>query len=109
MSSLRRLEGESDPADMVAIVAITCPQCGRRGTMVLGFGPAATAEDADVLHELIDDRGDDKLPGDTAPREEATTGPPVTPPVDPIGVSSRAIMRDALEEFLRRPRRDEER
>ena len=47
MSSLRRLEGMSDPADMVAVVAITCPVCGARGTSILGFGPTATSAHPD--------------------------------------------------------------
>ena len=49
MSSLRRMEVASDPADMVAVVALTCPRCATAGTAVLGFGPAASAEDGDVL------------------------------------------------------------
>jgi hypothetical protein len=72
MSSLRRLEGESDPADMVAIVAITCPACEARGTVTLGFGPMATIEDSDVLTNLRDDRADSKAPGNSAHGE--TTG-----------------------------------
>jgi hypothetical protein len=72
MSSLRRLEGESDPADMVAVVALTCPACGARGTVVLGFGPMATPEDSDVLQGLRDHRGDSKAPGNSAHGE--TTG-----------------------------------
>ncbi len=72
MSSLRRLEGASDPADMVAVVALTCPRCATQGTAVLGFGPAASAEDADVLGALRDRRGDDAAPGNSAPGE--TTG-----------------------------------
>jgi hypothetical protein len=69
MSSLRRLEGESDPADMVAVVALTCPACDSGGTMTLGYGPAATAEDGDVLLALRDHRGDDMAPGNSAPGE----------------------------------------
>ncbi len=69
MSSLRRLEGASDPADMVAIVAVTCPQCQTKGTAVLGFGPAASAEDSDVLAGLRDHRHDAKAPGNSAPGE----------------------------------------
>jgi hypothetical protein len=72
MSSLRRLEGASDPADMVAVVAITCPVCGSRGTAILGYGPSATPQDADVLKELRDDRDDSIAPGNSAPGE--TTG-----------------------------------
>jgi hypothetical protein len=72
MSSLRRLEGESDPADMIAVVALTCPSCGAKGTATLGFGPAASAEDSDVLGVLRDRRGDARAPGNSAPGE--TTG-----------------------------------
>ena len=72
MSSLRRLEGASDPDDMVAVVAITCPACGARGTVILGFGPTAAPEESDVLKELRDDRGDAEAPGNSAPGE--TTG-----------------------------------
>lgn len=69
MSSLRRMEGASDPADMFAIVALTCPHCGARGCAVLGYGPMATAEHSDVLRTLSDERGDTKLPGNSAPGE----------------------------------------
>ena len=71
MSSLRRMEGASDPADMVAVVALTCPACRQRGTAVLGFGPAASAEDADVLGALRDRRSDGAAPGNSAPGEAA--------------------------------------
>jgi hypothetical protein len=72
MSSLRRLEGESDPADMVAVVALTCPSCGAQGTAVLGFGPMATEQDAYVIQGLRDHRGDTNAPGNSAHGE--TTG-----------------------------------
>ena len=72
MSSLRRLEGASDPADMVAVVAVTCPVCGTRGTSILGFGPNTTEQDAAVLKGLRDDRGDSAAPGNSAHGE--TTG-----------------------------------
>jgi hypothetical protein len=72
MSSLRRLEGASDPDDMVAVVAITCPACKARGTAVLGFGPMATAQDSDVLQGLRDERADATAPGNSAHGE--TTG-----------------------------------
>jgi hypothetical protein len=64
--SLRRMEGASDPSDMLALVATTCPVCGSRGLLVLGFGPMASSEDADVLAALQDRRGDDL---DLAPRD----------------------------------------
>ncbi len=44
-----RLEGASDPADMALLLAGSCPRCGARSTVVLGFGPNASEEDADVL------------------------------------------------------------
>jgi hypothetical protein len=72
MSSLRRLEGESDPADMVAVVALTCPACGARGTAVLGFGPMSTEQDSYVIQGLRDHRGDTEAPGNSAHGE--TTG-----------------------------------
>ncbi|MEO7371284.1 MAG: hypothetical protein ABI949_09445 [Ilumatobacteraceae bacterium] len=72
MSSLRRLEGASDPDDMVAVVAITCPYCGAQGTVVLGFGPMATLQDSEVLKGLRDDRDDATAPGNSAHGE--TTG-----------------------------------
>jgi hypothetical protein len=72
MSSLRRLEGESDPDDMMAVVALTCPACSAKGTVTLGFGPAASSQDADVSVALRDHRGDEHAPGNSAPGE--TTG-----------------------------------
>ena len=72
MSSLRRLEGASDPSDMLAVVAITCPACAARGTVILGYGPMATQQDADVLQGLRDHRGDAEAPGNSAHGE--TTG-----------------------------------
>ncbi|HEY4333999.1 MAG TPA: hypothetical protein VGM78_15565 [Ilumatobacteraceae bacterium] len=71
MSSLRRLEGESDPDDMMAVVALMCPACGAHGTVTLGYGPMASAQDADVLGALRDHRGDNKAPGNSAPGETA--------------------------------------
>lgn len=47
MSHLRRLEGASDPDDMVAVLAITCPNCQAKGALVAKYGP--TAPEGDVL------------------------------------------------------------
>jgi hypothetical protein len=69
MTSMRRLEGASDPDDMLAIVAITCPRCGMQGTTTLGFGPASTPQDGDVLLALRDQRGAEDLPRNSAPGE----------------------------------------
>lgn len=50
--TLRRLEGASDPDDMLAVAALMCPSCATRGTVVLGYGPSADLEDATVLAAL---------------------------------------------------------
>ncbi|CAN5754022.1 hypothetical protein BH10ACT1_BH10ACT1_13620 [soil metagenome] len=42
----RRLEGASDPDDMVLAIGARCPACGERGVMTLGYGPAASEADA---------------------------------------------------------------
>ena len=49
---LRRTEGASDPADMLAVVAMTCPRCGARGTLLVNYGPEITLDDAVVLRAL---------------------------------------------------------
>ena len=53
---LRRLEGASDPDDMLAVVGLACPHCSAQGTAVLGYGPEAAAVDAEVLERLEDAR-----------------------------------------------------
>ena len=50
--SVRRMEGASDPADMLAVVGTPCPRCGDRAVLVLHYGPAAGPEDSDVLAAL---------------------------------------------------------
>jgi hypothetical protein len=52
VDALRRLEGASDPSDMLVVVALRCPHCGTRGTLVLSYGPDATPEDEAVLLAL---------------------------------------------------------
>lgn len=54
--ALRRLEGASDPADMLAVAAVTCVGCDAHGVLVLGYGPEASQEDAAVLFALEDRR-----------------------------------------------------
>jgi hypothetical protein len=53
---LERLEGDSDPSEMLAVCAVVCPTCGIRGTLVLTFGPESTREDDEVLERLDDAR-----------------------------------------------------
>ena len=50
--SLHRIEGVSDPDDMLAVAALTCPRCGALGTVVLGYGPEADPDESDVLVRL---------------------------------------------------------
>ena len=47
-----RLEGASDPADMVMVVPVSCSTCATEGTLVLSYGPDASVEDADVIRLL---------------------------------------------------------
>lgn len=49
---LRRLEGASDPADMVAVLALRCAACQGKGTVVVPYGPEADAASADVLSAI---------------------------------------------------------
>lgn len=50
--SILRVEGVSDPDDMAAVAALTCPNCSAKGTVVLKYGPEASPEDAHVLSAL---------------------------------------------------------
>ena len=45
----RRLEGASDPDDLVLVVAASCPVCRSGGTIVLGYGPEASGVDTDLV------------------------------------------------------------
>ena len=78
MSSLRRLEGASDPDDMMSVVAITCPACRAQGVLILGYGPNATAEDSAISSALRDHRDDDVLTGNSAPGEAHGDAPGAT-------------------------------
>jgi hypothetical protein len=58
MTGLRRLEGASDPDDMLSVVAVSCPRCKTLGALVLGYGPNASADEATVGKRLRDERGE---------------------------------------------------
>jgi hypothetical protein len=45
----RRLEGASDPDDLVLVVAASCPVCRAGGAMVLGYGPEASEVDTELV------------------------------------------------------------
>ena len=48
----RRMEGASDPDDMLAVVGLVCPNCGNHASVVLNYGPEAEGSDAAVLRAL---------------------------------------------------------
>ncbi len=48
----RRMEGASDPDDMVMIVGARCPSCQVPGVVVLGYGPEASETDSDLVLAL---------------------------------------------------------
>ncbi len=54
VDGLERTEGVSDPDDMLAVVALVCPVCDSQGTLVLGYGPEANEDDAEILARLRD-------------------------------------------------------
>lgn len=56
VEALIRTEGASDPDDMVAVAALTCPRCSAKGTVALKYGPESTAEEMAVLAALDDRR-----------------------------------------------------
>lgn len=47
-----RLEGASDPDDMMLVAAARCPVCGVGGAVVLHYGALASEEEADVVVAL---------------------------------------------------------
>lgn len=58
LAALIRTEGASDPDDMTAVAAVTCPHCDAKGTLVVHFGALAPPEHDDVLRALEDRRTD---------------------------------------------------
>ena len=51
-----RFEGPSDPGDEMIVLAVTCQRCGRRGTLVTGYGSSSSPEEAELLTALRDSR-----------------------------------------------------
>jgi DNA-directed RNA polymerase subunit RPC12/RpoP len=56
LDELRRIEGASDPSDMAAVLGITCPHCGQRGTAIVRYGPEAEPQESEMLLALEDHR-----------------------------------------------------
>lgn len=51
-AGLHRVDDDTDPEAQSLVVRVTCPRCGARGTLVCGYGPTASADDAAVLAAL---------------------------------------------------------
>jgi hypothetical protein len=51
-----RFEGDSDPADEMIVLGLSCPACRRRGILVSAYGPAADREHAEALRTLAANR-----------------------------------------------------
>jgi hypothetical protein len=49
IASTRRLEGASDPDDMLMVLALNCPHCGTAGTAVIAYGPESTPGESELL------------------------------------------------------------
>ena len=56
LEAMRRIEGVSDPSDMVFVGALRCTNCGETGTATINYGPLASADDAAVLREFDNQR-----------------------------------------------------
>lgn len=46
---MTRLEGTSDPGDMMMVVPVTCPRCDAHGSLTLHYGPESTVEESDTI------------------------------------------------------------
>ena len=48
----RRLEGASDPADMLHVSGLQCPNCSSLGVLISPYGASADPEHAEILRRL---------------------------------------------------------
>lgn len=56
IDEIGRFEGESDPADEAAVFALSCGQCGIKGTYVVAYGPEMASADVEIVKSLTDRR-----------------------------------------------------
>lgn len=56
LMAIRRLEGVSDPGEMAAVLGLVCRACGTRGSLLVRFGPEASAAEDAVLRAVVDHR-----------------------------------------------------
>jgi hypothetical protein len=52
VAATARFEGITDPGDEEVVFAVVCPDCGARGIVVSGYGPASDPEVIDLLIRL---------------------------------------------------------
>ena len=64
VSVTRRLEGASDPDDMMTVVGARCPRCAGPGALVLGYGPNASQDDAAISVVLGASTLESSIPAD---------------------------------------------
>lgn len=69
IDSIRRLEGASDPDDMLAVLALSCAHCGARGTAIAHYGPESSPGETTVLLALEDHRRASDISDGIAPGE----------------------------------------
>jgi hypothetical protein len=50
---IARFEGETDPADEAIVFALTCTDCGLRGTLVSAYGASVGVDEATVVTGLV--------------------------------------------------------
>jgi hypothetical protein len=49
---MHRLEGASDPDEMLAVAALHCPHCALRGALTMGYGATADEGSLSVLERM---------------------------------------------------------
>lgn len=50
---IARFEGDTDPADEAIVFALTCSDCGLRGTLVSAYGASVDNDEATVVTGLV--------------------------------------------------------
>jgi len=105
LQSLRRIEGASDPDDMAAVLAVTCVQCGARGTVVVMYGPMSSPQEAELLRRLRDERQDAAVDphgpaGDATERRIAVDAPVVGDPAPDFAAAASTGHVLDLDAFL---------
>lgn len=64
VEAVHRIEGASDPDDLQMVVGVRCQGCSEGGALVLGYGPNASEEDAEVYSAIDLDGAPDPIADD---------------------------------------------